>query len=242
MARLILIHGGVHGAWCWERVLEPLRAAGHQVETVDLPGRGADADRARTVTLQDWVARVSEAIDAGPTPVVLVAHSMGGLSASQVAEQRPMDIARIVYVAAVVPRDGEAGMPTLEQAAEESLIYAPGALVFSDDQALVGFTPEHVGPIFYSNSAPSDIAWATERVCLEPVAPLMTPLSLTSGGFGKVAKTYIATGQDRAVPLTLQHQMARDAGAEVLEIDSDHSPFVSAVDVLVDTVNKAVRA
>ena len=32
MTRLILIHGGVHGSWCWDRVLEPLRALGHKVK------------------------------------------------------------------------------------------------------------------------------------------------------------------------------------------------------------------
>src|SRR5690349_15716816 len=104
MARLILVHGGVHGSWCWDKVLAPLRALGHDVETIDLPGRGEDADNVAAVTLEDWVAALSKQVDAGPTPVTLVAHSMGGVTSSVVADRRPDDIARVVYVAAVVPR------------------------------------------------------------------------------------------------------------------------------------------
>ena len=42
MARLVLVHGAFAGAWCWEPVVAPLEAAGHSVETFDLPGSGDD--------------------------------------------------------------------------------------------------------------------------------------------------------------------------------------------------------
>jgi pimeloyl-ACP methyl ester carboxylesterase len=239
MTRLILVHGGVHGSWCWDRVLEPLRALGHQVETLDLPGRGADADRVATVTLQDWVDRVSAQVDAGATPVTLVAHSMGGITASVVADLRPEDIARVVYVAAVVPRDGEAALPTLQKAADDSLLFAFGAMNFNAEQTVVSFGPEHVGPIFYNNSSPHDVAWATERVCPDAVVPMATPVSL-GAGFARVPKTYLAARQDRAVPIALQRSMAADAGAEVIELDTDHSPFVSAVEEFVRTLDYVV--
>ncbi len=240
MARLILLHGGVHGSWCWDRVLEPLHALGHEVQTVDLPGRGKDADRVANVTLQDWVDTVSAAIDAGSTPVTLVAHSMGGITASVIAGLRPADLAHVVYVAAVVPRDGEAALPTLQKAADDSLLFALGAMNFNDEQTVVWFGPEHVGPIFYNNSSPHDVAWATERVCPDAVTPMATPVSL-GAGFTQVPKTYLATRQDRAVPIALQHAMATDAGAEVIELDTDHSPFVSAVEEFVRTLDYVVN-
>jgi pimeloyl-ACP methyl ester carboxylesterase len=242
MARLILIHGGAHGAWCWQRTLEPLRVAGHRIEPIDLPGRGADANRAGTVTLDDWVRHLSSVIDAGPTPVVLVAHSMGGLAGSQLAERRPGDVSRIVHVAAVVPRDGEAGLPRLRQTAPKSLVFAPGALRFSEDNLLVSIARERLRATFYGSSAADDVDWAAERVCPEPVGPLMTPLALTPGGFGQVPKTYLITTSDRAVPPDAQRVMAADAGAHTIEITSDHSPFISAVDALVDAIGAAVRA
>jgi len=241
MARLILIHGGGHGAWCWHRTLEPLRVAGHRVEPIDLPGRGADADRAATVTLDDWVRHLSSTIDGGPTPVVLVAHSMGGVTASQLAERRPADVARIVYVAAVVPRDGDAGLSRLRQTGPESLIFAPGALSFSADNLVVSIAGERAGGTFYSASAAADVAWAIQRLCPEPVGPLMTPVILTPSAFGQVPKTYVVTTSDRAVPPDAQRAMAAEAGADTIEITSDHSPFISAVDAFVAAIDTAVR-
>jgi alpha-beta hydrolase superfamily lysophospholipase len=50
MARLVLVHGAFGGAWCWEPVIEPLEAAGHTVETLDLPGGGDE----RTGSARSW--------------------------------------------------------------------------------------------------------------------------------------------------------------------------------------------
>ena len=240
MARLILVHGGVHGSWCWERVVGPLRELGHAVETVDLPGRGADANRVATVTLRDWVERLAAQVGAGPTPVTLVAHSMGGITCSLVADLRPQDIARVVYVAAVVPRDGDSALPTLQQAADESLLFALGAMRFNEDQTVVWFEPEHVAKIFYNTSAEPDAIWATQRVCPDAVAPMATPVRL-GPGFHHVPKTYLATRRDRAVPLSLQLAMAEDVGAQVIELDTDHSPFVSDVTAFVRGLDSVVQ-
>ena len=42
MSRYVLVHGAWHGSWCWEKVVPLLRQAGHQVESLDLPGHGQD--------------------------------------------------------------------------------------------------------------------------------------------------------------------------------------------------------
>jgi pimeloyl-ACP methyl ester carboxylesterase len=241
MARLILVHGGVHGSWCWEKVLEPLRALGHDVETVDLPGREASTDALATVTLDDWVACLSAQIDTGPTPVTLVAHSMGGISASIVASRRPDDVAHVVYVAAVVPRDGEGALPTLQSVAGDSLLFSLGAMNLNEDQTVVWFDPERVGSVFYNTSDPADVAWARERICPDAVVPMVTPVPL-DGGFAGVPKTYFATLQDRAVPIALQRSMAQTAGAEIVEFDTDHSPFVSATADFVRALDEVVRS
>ena len=44
MANFVLVHGAAHGAWCWSRVLPMLRAKGHEVVAVDLPGNGSVGD------------------------------------------------------------------------------------------------------------------------------------------------------------------------------------------------------
>lgn len=237
MARLIFIHGGCHGPWCWDRILEPLARAGHTVETVELPGRGHDAHLATSLTLDDWVKHVGEVIDAGPTPAFIVAHSMGGLTASQLAERRPAAIARVVYVAALVPADGETGMAAVQRLGPESLL--PTAMEFSADGRLVEFSADRVGPLFYNRCSDEDVAWARARMCPEVTAALTTPMTLSREHFGQVAKTYIVTTDDNILPTNAQQVMARAIGADAVVVDSDHSPFVSAVDELVKAIDDA---
>lgn len=111
MSAYVLVHGGVHAAWCWETVVGPLIDAGHHVQAIDLPGRAATASAASHCTLSDYVAAIGEAVDSAPEPPVLVGHSMGGASTSQFAERRGGDVKEIVYLSAVVPQNGEAQYP-----------------------------------------------------------------------------------------------------------------------------------
>ena len=61
MAAYVLIHGAWHGGWCWDKVAELLRKAGHSVGTPDLPGHGADTTPLDLITLERYVDRALEA-------------------------------------------------------------------------------------------------------------------------------------------------------------------------------------
>jgi len=50
LSTFVLIHGGWHGAWCWDRVVPLLEQAGHEVVRFDLPGHGEDWTQAAEVT------------------------------------------------------------------------------------------------------------------------------------------------------------------------------------------------
>jgi pimeloyl-ACP methyl ester carboxylesterase len=43
MAKFVLVHGGGHGGWCWQRLAPLLRAGGHDVYTPTLTGLGERA-------------------------------------------------------------------------------------------------------------------------------------------------------------------------------------------------------
>ena len=92
MAIFVLIHGGNHGAWCWDRVVPLLEAKGHKVIAPDLPGHGKDKTPIQEVTLQSCVDKVCSVIEAQNEPVILVGHSISGVVISQVAEQIPTKI------------------------------------------------------------------------------------------------------------------------------------------------------
>lgn len=101
MGQFLLLHGGRQGGWAWRRVRDGLVTSGHDAVAPDLPGR----DGART-TLTDLYVGAEEALLALGGPAVVVAHSMGGLTATLLAARRPDLVRGAVFVAAVVPAPG----------------------------------------------------------------------------------------------------------------------------------------
>src|ERR1700744_4678138 len=106
MALMVLVHGPFSGAWCWEPVLPGLRAAGHEVETFDLPGQNEDTTPVAEVSLDRYAERACEVLAQGP-PAVLVGHSMGGMVVTQAAARTPERVTALIYLTAFLPNDGE---------------------------------------------------------------------------------------------------------------------------------------
>ena len=108
METFVLIHGAHHGSWCWKMVTPLLEKAGYNVIAPDLPGHGENKKKAiEEITLNDYLDCIFEVLDRQPEPVILVGHSMGGLVISQVAEYRPNKIKKLVYLCAVLLKNGE---------------------------------------------------------------------------------------------------------------------------------------
>jgi len=97
-APIILVPGFWLGAWAWDEVAEALRADGHQVTALTLPGlESPEADRS-AITLSDHVDAIVDAVRAADAPVVLVVHSASGFSGYAASDRVPERIASVVYV------------------------------------------------------------------------------------------------------------------------------------------------
>ena len=97
-APIILVPGFWLGAWAWDEVAAALRADGHDVTALTLPGlESADADRSK-VTLQDHIDAITTAVEAAGAPVVLAVHSGTGFSGYAASDVIPDRIAAMVYV------------------------------------------------------------------------------------------------------------------------------------------------
>ncbi len=128
-APVVLVPGFWLGAWAWDEVAAVLRAGGHEVTALNLPGlESADADRSG-ITLSDHVGAICAAIRAADAPVVLVVHSAAGFSGYAASDRVPERIAAMVYVdtapgeGALDPgfTDAERPLDWEELAAEENL-------------------------------------------------------------------------------------------------------------------------
>jgi pimeloyl-ACP methyl ester carboxylesterase len=95
---IVLVPGFWLGAWAWDEVADALRADGHGVTAVTLPGlESPDADRS-SITLADHVDAICEAVATAGPPVVLAVHSGAGAPGYAVTDRIPEQIAAMVYV------------------------------------------------------------------------------------------------------------------------------------------------
>ena len=97
-APIVLVPGFWLGAWAWDEVAAPLRADGHDVTAVTLPGlESAETDRS-AVTFADHVDAICAAVTAAGRPAVLAVHSGAGAPGYAASDRIPEQIAAMVYV------------------------------------------------------------------------------------------------------------------------------------------------
>ena len=214
----------MHGRWCWHKLVPLLEAQGHRVLAPDLPGMGEDPTPLSEVTMSTWaefIARLSR--EAGER-VILVGHSRGGTVISEAAELAPQSMLGLVYLAALLlPAGTKAFEAAVAQDARRAAEPGQGA----SDGLSVRVEPEAARALFYNRASPQDAIWASARLCPEPLAPNVVPLTVTRERWGKLPRAYIECLDDQAVPIALQRAMQAELPCDpVITMDSDHSPFL----------------
>jgi pimeloyl-ACP methyl ester carboxylesterase len=228
MAKFVLVHGSWQGAWVWGEIVPGLRASGHQAVAIDLPGHGADLTPVESITLQDYVDRVVEAVETSPQAAILVGHSMGGL-VSQVAEAIPDRLSGLIYIAALVPPDGASMMQFVHQFDAEYI----AQFLWAADGRTARISPEGARRFLYTYCPTAFVDAVLPLFTAEPVAPFEALLHLTASNFGRVRRYYIECLRDQVVPIALQRAMRLATSFdEVYSLDTDHSPFFSTPDAL----------
>ena len=97
-APIVLVPGFWLGAWAWDEVAALLRADGHEVTALTLPGlESVETDRSK-ITASDHVDAICEAVTAAGRPVVLAVHSGTGFAGYAASDRIPERIAAMVYV------------------------------------------------------------------------------------------------------------------------------------------------
>ncbi len=231
MTTFMLIHGSWHGAWCWYKIIPFLEAAGHRIIAPDLPGFGIDKTPIPEVAPDTWSEAVCRLLDAETDPVVLVGHSRGGMVISQAAEARPDKVRKLVYLCAFLLSDGQSVLDVL-LADSTSLVSAN--VVLNENEGHATLPEAAVRETLYGDCGDADVALARVLLQPEPLAPVVVPIHVTPENYGRVPRIYIECLQDRAITPAMQKQLYEKMPCEsVITMDTSHSPFFSAPELLV---------
>lgn len=173
-APIILVPGFWLGAWAWDEVADALRADGHDVTAITLPGlESVDADRS-AITLADHIDAICDAIEAKGSPVVLTVHSAAGFSGYAASDRIPERIAAMVYVDTA---PGKGALDPEFANAEKPMVWSE----IEEGENLDGLSDEQK-------------ATFRERAVPEPGAMMREGAELTNDARRDIPSTMICTG------------------------------------------------
>ena len=227
--RFVLIHGGFHGAWCWQRVVPHLSALGHEAIAIDLPGHGERRrERSLLSDRRDAIVEVLQDRD------VLVGHSGGGFDITLATDAQPHKVAHLIYVAAGLPIEGRPLLEATGGASSEgnnreirrlNETISPSVLRANDQGRMEWVDRDAAHQLFYHDCDDATVDWAFARFSPAPPEILTEPVSLPQFWSADLPRSYILCLQDRALPFATAMRFAGRLGVVPQVIDSSHSPF-----------------
>jgi pimeloyl-ACP methyl ester carboxylesterase len=224
MAVFVLVHGGWGGGWEWRGVADRLRAAGHDAYRPTLTGLGERSHLlSAEVTLDTHVEDVVQLLRFEDLrDVVLCGHSYGGMVVTGAADREPRRVAQLVYVDALVPRDGDALLDLLPEEWAETIRRAAAG---SGDGRRVPV------PFSHEETAALRGRWYADRVTAHPLAAFEQPLRLRGAG-DPIPRTYIHCTGEADSPASLCAERARAAGWRYRELATHHDAQIGDPDGL----------
>ena len=228
MTTFALVHGGYHGAWCWERLTPLLQQAGDDVVTMDLPLDDG------TATFDTYADLVCAALDGCDDDVVLVGHSYAGNTITLVAARRPLR--HLVFLCAMIP---DVGRSLAEQLGDKPEMLNPAyeqGLSVPDEQLRQEWTDLDLAcEVFYGDCDEPIAQAALSRLRPQSANPAIFPFSLAE--HPGVPTTYIVCSDDQMLRPEWSRQMVRERlTAELIEMPGGHSPMLSRPSDLADVL------
>ena len=224
MTTFVLVAGGNLGGWVWRKVRPLLRVAGHDVYTPTLTGLG---ERAHLLSPEigldthiDDVGNVLQYEDL--RQVVLVGHSYAGMVIAGVADRSPERLAQLVFLDAVVPRDGESELDLLPR--HVSLWLTTRAR----ERGEGWYIPPPPAASLAREYGEADARWLAERLTAHPLRPCAEPVRLHREP--SLPRTFIAC--TRGGFESLAERARTEPGWRLHELDAGHNAMVTAPDAL----------
>ena len=226
MASIVLAHGAWSAAWAWKKMRPLFRAAGHDFFSPTYTGLGERAHLANPeIDLSTHIQDVLAVLEfENLTDVTLLGHSYGGMVATGVADKARERIARIVYIDAFAPNDGQSLFDLVGPKAEANM--RAGAVKDGDGWRIP------ISPM-PPDTAPEDVAWASPRRRPQPIRTFEERLKLESKEPPPPRHYIYATRNGPGdVFRQFSERSKSEAGWKSYELDASHNPHITCPDAL----------
>jgi pimeloyl-ACP methyl ester carboxylesterase len=224
----VLVHGGAHDSRCWERLTPHLDGP---TLAIDLPGRGAHPADLATTTIADFVDSAVADLDGfhDAERVVLVGHSMAGVTIPTVAARRADRVAHLAFVSCFLPREGGAIMGELPRWIQ--VIGKLNARKGSKPGAApsAGLHPRIAKRMFCNDMDAEQTAFTLSHLVPEANGIIAEPVSRKDlPPADVVPRTYVKLLRDQSLNPKLQDKLIANLGScQVRTLDSGHNAMIS---------------
>lgn len=242
MARnILLVHGAWQGSWSFNKWVPILENYKWNVCTVDLPGNGWGVHASAPASLDSYVLAVAEIMRDIGEPVVLIGHSGGGITISQVAEMYPDQVSVLVYLAGMMLPTGM-NFSTLIRHAEREADIEEGRftgigpyLEWNESYTVSKVCPEGALSCFFSDCDSGDAERAIKFLTPQSESGRNMCNKLSLENFGSIPRIYVECLNDCSVFPRLQRLMQKLVpGAIRLTLESGHVPQLSCPEKLTE--------
>jgi len=220
---VVLVHGGWVDGSGWEGAYNALKKNGYAVTVVQIA----------TTSFADDVAATKRAIAEQNGPVILVGHSYGGAVITEAGNDPK--VAGLVYVAAFAPDKGESVGTLIKNpppGAPVPPIMPPvdGYLLLDKTKFPASFAGD-VNPEKAAFMADSQVPWSVNAL----------NGTISEPAWKSKPSWYLVTTEDKMIPPDAQRQMAKRAGAVIVEVKGSHAIFVSHPQAVATVIEQAAK-
>ena len=225
MATFVLVHGAMHGGWCWREVGRRLAQRGHDVHRPTLTGQG---DRRAALTRDVGVATHVRDLDElmwfeDLSEVHLVLHSYAGVLAGPLAERAGDRLAAVVYLGAFITAPGQNLLdvepPEVAERYRTQVAEAGEGWYLPASDAFLGQ---------WGIEEAARRAWVGARLTAFPFRCQMEPTQFDPGPLERLRKVYVAHTNPPLPSLGRFAEAATAAGWETHELRCGHDMMLAA--------------
>ncbi len=227
MSTFVLVHGAMHGGWCWKDVAPILLSHGHQVFAPTLTGMG---ERVHLVTketgVQTHVTDIANLLFYHDlTDVILVGHSYAGVVIEQVANDCPERLKALVHLHSFVPTDGQCLWEIESEATRTA--YKQMSDQFGNGWLLV---PQRDFVTRWGISGDL-VDWVFARLTAFPMKCQFDSVSLKNPIAAALPRTYVVqTGEPMHTILAPFEQLAQTNDWRIETLDTQHDSMLTVPD------------